>query len=39
MRTGGLDGGSPPMEKELFMKSKPDWVPTTTDEQHKAMPE
>ena len=27
MRTGGLVGGSPEMDKELFLKSKPLWVP------------
>ena len=40
MCTGGLDGGSPEMEKELFLISKPRWVPKMVAKcgAFKAMP-
>lgn len=40
MCTGGLDGGSPEMEKELLLKSKPQWAPNISAEgsASKAMP-
>ena len=33
MRTGCLVSGSPEMEKELFIKSKPQWVPKLLPEE------
>lgn len=40
MRTGCLIGGSLKMEKEIFMKSKPQWVPTLLPKENEfeAMP-
>lgn len=38
IRTGAIDGPSPKMEKQIFMRSKPDWVPDAASESHETMP-
>jgi hypothetical protein len=40
MRTGCIVGESPKIDKEIFMKSKPAWVPScqTAENQFKGMP-
>lgn len=35
MRTGSMDQ-PPEMQEEIFMKSKPDWVPALLGEGHRS---